>query len=1360
MSLNEGDVLAVGSGGSAVLQFANGTSEDDKMTVASNAKLTFSKLSNKKGTTTKVSMWSGSAWVDVKSITNKEDQFTLETPTAVMGVRGTHLLVTVNPNTGATNLMVAAGVVQTTSTGGGGQSQNVYPTQNALITKDGADGSDVTIAPADLEALMQQGDAEIVKAIIQGAKDITEENEQYVQRYENGEVPTEIGGTNADLERFKNNTQNLLGALVTKAVETGLISQDRMNQLIDEASNQTGFKVDVTKSSLQLTEAEKAKQEAQRKKEEAVAKLEAERKAKEEAERKKLEDMIRKLEEERKAKEKAAQEAAEAKKKEAQEKYESQLSEAEKNRLRAEANKRQEEIKAAQSSASPSSTPTPSPSSGSSSGSGPVLSNNANLSGLTVSLPYFSENLIAFNGSETTYTINVSNTTGTLVVKPTLEQSNASVEVKGQPLIGGEASVALLSSGTSAGTTTTIPVVVTAQNGTTKKTYTLIVNREASLLTDPITIQGVDGFVFKPDQGTYTLNPVAETTSSLQLSFGTLPSGVSVSVTNNGMSVSPQNGAYIVPLSPGNNRIVITVFSGGLSYIASLSGFEQLGALSASAMTIQNYTINVTRAASNDASISAAFINFAERGDISLNPNESGNYEEMTTGDWANVHFIPTQADGATLIVKKGNEIVSPDYLSLDMGINVFSVIVTAPDGVTTRTYALTITRIEAIPLYLTSWSVAESLNGAPLKRIHEGYGEGGYEFTASVAVAEDEDTIQFNMLWDGDVIPESIHIYDLYANEIGEGYTNEGTGINISEDLPLESEGTYTTYRLEYYVQQQRYNIELVVLRGAPNDEDYTDVYGVSILTGGDSLFSVFAYDEQSFTGMVGAEGIDSSFSILPDIDYNGFVSVFQIIDGARVELDEDFMGFMTKSILAGWNDFEIDVWDRSVQKSKKMYELHLYVGMDVPEAFAGIGFEADEGITIGASSVNPSMWYVDRLEQSEEVLIKPTGIPGGVVLNDVSLSTGYEMNTITFDVDGYYHLPLNGESSLVFSFESGGRQFVYTVHAVPYAAGELNSLNLMPIDESNYSLLDFNIPVSLGDNQYFSSYRGGEANLMLYVEKADWSGNVKVFLGENTEPVPQDGYSFNLSSLSEGWNIAKIKVDDSFNSGNPTVYKLWIWIGDQPPSGFAFDSIYAEDVAEHIVEFQQDATNPFIWTTEVVPEVLFIGKDLTEDELGPKVTKVLYSYDVIADDSDGSYEINLEGGTTDAQMWVTYNGVTFVYRLQIKTVVDKPPYVTALSSAVITLGTPVVWEYDNEGVKRFIASVDLMSEEGITVNMVPANGYQITYSTNNGQFDSETGRWTGLSLGLNTLSVTITHGSWSDTYTFQLYVSDSTTS
>lgn len=130
MSLNEGDVLAVGSDSSAILQFANGTSEDDRMTVASNSKLTFSKLSDKDGTTTKVSLFNGSVWVDVKSIENEEDKFTLETPTSIMGVRGTHLLVNVDPVSGATRLTVAAGVVSAQTTDANEpQTQEVIPTK-------------------------------------------------------------------------------------------------------------------------------------------------------------------------------------------------------------------------------------------------------------------------------------------------------------------------------------------------------------------------------------------------------------------------------------------------------------------------------------------------------------------------------------------------------------------------------------------------------------------------------------------------------------------------------------------------------------------------------------------------------------------------------------------------------------------------------------------------------------------------------------------------------------------------------------------------------------------------------------------------------------------------------------------------------------------------------------------------------------------------------------------------------------------------------------------------------------------------------------------------------------------------------
>ena len=762
MSLNEGDVLAVGSGGSAVLQFANGTSEDDKMTVASNAKLTFSKLSNKKGTTTKVSMWSGSAWVDVKSITNKEDQFTLETPTAVMGVRGTHLLVTVNPNTGATNLMVAAGVVQTTSTGGGGQSQNVYPTQNALITKDGADGSDVTIAPADLEALMQQGDVEIVKAIIQGAKDITEENEQYVQRYENGEVPTEIGGTNADLERFKNNTQNLLGALVTKAVETGLISQDRMNQLIDEASNQTGFKVDVTKSSLQLTEAEKAKQEAQRKKEEAQAKLEAERKAKEEAARKTNEEMIRKLEEDRKAKEKAAQEAAEAKKKEAQEKYEGQLSPEEKKNF----NKRQEETKAAQNSASPS--PSPSQSSGSSSDPGPALSSNANLSDLSVRLSDSNVNRISF-GSDNSYAITVPNTTGEVIVKPTLSDAHATVKVAGgQTITSGHDVIIPLASSGGAGSTTTITLVVTAENGTTTKSYTIVVTRQASILNSSVWIPGIEPF--NPEQAVYNLGSVSSETEFLPLDFGPAVSNRDIVVANNGAQVERSEGSkdrFEVPLVTGANRIEISVTSYVVSTVASLTDFRMLGAIQPGTPITQTYTINVTRQAQGSTTDILSFnIGESQVNDTIIDYERHYVFIEVPKGSSlllpANFELSP----GATAYTWNGvndwNERASGELQSFD-GPVVYRI--SAEDGM------------------FTDWLVYVhyplEVNG-----IHITYGEG--EYVSAVPVGDSEYVAHVN----ADIGTNKLHLYPYgiyFMNTVYQLVDGERVLVYNGVDLPID---------------------------------------------------------------------------------------------------------------------------------------------------------------------------------------------------------------------------------------------------------------------------------------------------------------------------------------------------------------------------------------------------------------------------------------------------------------------------------------------------------------------------------------------------------------------------------------------
>lgn len=378
MSLNEGDVLSVGSGGSAVLQFANGTSEDDKMTVSANTKLSFSKLSNKKGTTTKVSMWRGNAWVDVKSIANPDDEFTLETPTAVMGVRGTHLLVAVDSVSGATHLTVAAGVVTMQSAASENkETLDVYPTENALVTKEAEDNGGITIAPVDLGRLMQQSDASIVEAIVKASGEVVKENKEKLNQYfeQSGSPNVE------DDARHKSNIENLLGAIVDKAVKAGLITQDRVNKLVAEAESQTGVGIDLTKKEIKLSEEEKLRQEEQKRKGEEAKKAAEEQKMKEEEERqKKNAELVKQLEEQRKQQEAANAKRFEEKQRRALELYEKQLSELDKKRFTEDKNNLNggqpssslSSDSGSGSSSSPSSSPTSSSSSSPSSDPGPT----------------------------------------------------------------------------------------------------------------------------------------------------------------------------------------------------------------------------------------------------------------------------------------------------------------------------------------------------------------------------------------------------------------------------------------------------------------------------------------------------------------------------------------------------------------------------------------------------------------------------------------------------------------------------------------------------------------------------------------------------------------------------------------------------------------------------------------------------------------------------------------------------------------------------------------------------------------------------------------------------------------------------
>lgn len=98
MALIQGDSVRTDKEGSATVIFYTGS----KMAVGPSTSFTVNKLKETKdsGGRLSVELKSGMVWNKVKSLVNMEDEYEIKTSTAVMGVRGTLFMVSVDPATG------------------------------------------------------------------------------------------------------------------------------------------------------------------------------------------------------------------------------------------------------------------------------------------------------------------------------------------------------------------------------------------------------------------------------------------------------------------------------------------------------------------------------------------------------------------------------------------------------------------------------------------------------------------------------------------------------------------------------------------------------------------------------------------------------------------------------------------------------------------------------------------------------------------------------------------------------------------------------------------------------------------------------------------------------------------------------------------------------------------------------------------------------------------------------------------------------------------------------------------------------------------------------------------------------------
>jgi uncharacterized repeat protein (TIGR02543 family) len=298
----------------------------------------------------------------------------------------------------------------------------------------------------------------------------------------------------------------------------------------------------------------------------------------------------------------------------------------------------------------------------------PPASSLATLSGLALSSGTLSP---SFASATESYTASVANSVSSITVTPTRTQANATITVNGTSVTSGNASGAIsLNVGSNI-----ITVVVTAQDGVTRKTYTVTVTRSGSSVAT-LSALALSSGTLTPTFATGTTSYTASVANSVtSITVTPTRSEANATITVNGTSVTSGSPSGAISLSVGLNTITVVVTA-------------QDGA------TTGTYTVSVTRAVSNVATLSALTLSSG-----TLSPTfatGTTSYTASVANSVATGYTVtgtPTQANATTAqyLGATGTELFTGD---LAVGPNVIRTVVTAQDGTTTSTYTVTVTRL------------------------------------------------------------------------------------------------------------------------------------------------------------------------------------------------------------------------------------------------------------------------------------------------------------------------------------------------------------------------------------------------------------------------------------------------------------------------------------------------------------------------------------------------------------------------------------------------------------------------------------------------------------------------------------------
>ena len=306
----------------------------------------------------------------------------------------------------------------------------------------------------------------------------------------------------------------------------------------------------------------------------------------------------------------------------------------------------------------------------------PAASSDASLSALSLSSGTLSP---GFTGATTRYAASVINSVSWTTVTATTNHAAASVLITPTDADANRAGDQVnLDVGSNV-----ISVKVTAEDGTTR-TYTVTVTRAAPPASSDASLSGLSlsGVTLTPDFASGTADYTASVANSV--------SSTTVTATKNHAAATVVITPADADANAAGRQVSLTV---GFTTVTVKVTAED-GA------TTRTYTVIVTRATavvpavSSDASLSGLSLS-----GVTLTPTFSGDtisYAASVANGVSSTTVTATKNQAAATVV------ITPDdadasatgyQVGLNVGSNTITVKVTAPDGVTTRTYTVTITR-------------------------------------------------------------------------------------------------------------------------------------------------------------------------------------------------------------------------------------------------------------------------------------------------------------------------------------------------------------------------------------------------------------------------------------------------------------------------------------------------------------------------------------------------------------------------------------------------------------------------------------------------------------------------------------------